>query len=93
MLRIELGAERRERGKSEWRNVNAARFGEMVEAGDHSVIVALARRMVADGITGPVQVWRGEALCFDAVPVEKWASGKALRGEQPEQLRRGGGNA
>jgi hypothetical protein len=88
MHRIELDTEKRFRGKSEWRNVNRAAFGGIVEAGDHSVIVAVARRAVSDGITGPVEVWRGDTLCFPAIPLERWASGKALRGEQPEHLRK-----
>jgi hypothetical protein len=87
MHRIELDSERRERGKSEWRMVPRATLGNIVEAGDHAVIQAVARRAVSEGITGPVEVWRGDTLCFAAIPLERWASGKALRGEQPAHLR------
>jgi hypothetical protein len=87
-MRIELGTRRKYRGKSEWRNIQTATYGGMEEAGDHSIIVSLCKRMAAEGLDGDVEVWRDGELIFAPHPLSRWASGKALRGEQPEHLRK-----
>ena len=87
MTRIELGSVRKYRGKSEYREVNRA-SGEGFEAvGDGKVIERLCVKLIDAGYQGDCEVWRGETQCFYALPISKWAQGKALTGEQPEQLR------
>jgi hypothetical protein len=88
MIRIELDSVRKYRNAQEWRNVNRASALGMEEVGDHDVIKVLCRRITEAGHTGDVEVWRGELPCFKAAPLAVWASGKALKGEQPEHLRR-----
>jgi hypothetical protein len=88
MMRIELDSVRKHRNANEYRPINRARCMGIEEAGDHSVIVSLAKRLVAEGHSGPVEVWRNGTLCFAAKDVAEWASGKALTGEQPAHLRR-----
>jgi hypothetical protein len=86
--RIELDTVRKHRSAQEYRMINRARCGDMEEAGDHHVIVALCRKMADSGLSGDVSVWRGPQLVFPAKPLADWAQGKALRGEQPEHLKR-----
>ena len=85
---IELDTVRKYRNASEWRNVNRARCGQYEATGDGKVIEQICRDMAKNGETGAVEVWRGQTLCFTALPLEIWASGKAGKQEQPEHLRK-----
>ena len=88
MLRIELDTVRKYRNASEYRPVNRASCEGHEVVGDGEIIGALCRDLIESGHSGVVEVWRGETPVFRAIPLEIWASGKALRGEQPEHLRR-----
>ena len=88
--RIELDSVRRDRGKGAYRMVNRASCMGIEEIGDHQIIVAICAKLLASGYSGDVEVWRGDVACFSARNASEWASGSALRGEQPEHLRRKG---
>ena len=93
MHRIELDSVKKYRPRStqEYRMVNRARWGDLESVGDGQNIVKLAGMMLAKGVTGPVEVYRGKTPVFHSGTVEQWATGRFGRGEQPEQLRRAKG--
>ncbi len=84
---IELDTIRKYRNAAEWRSVNRARCGQYEATGDGKVIEELCRDMVKNGETGQAEVWRAGMLCFAPQSLEKWASGKVGKGEQPEHLK------
>jgi hypothetical protein len=86
--RIELDTIRKYRNASEWRSINRARCGQYEATGDGKVIEQICRDMEKNGETGAVEVWRGATLCFPSALLQIWASGKAGKQEQPEQLRK-----
>ena len=88
MIRIELNSVKKSRNASEWRMVNRASAAGLEDVGDHDVIAGLCRKLAAEGHAGDVEVWRAGTKCFNAIALEEWATGKALKGEQPEHLRR-----
>jgi hypothetical protein len=49
MIRVELDTVPKWRNQNEWRPVNRARAEGYEETGDHSVIITLCKRLVADG--------------------------------------------
>ena len=87
-LRIELDSVRKHRNANEWRTVGRASCQGHELIGDGAKIADLCRILLSEGHSGPVEVWRGQTPVFAAMDLETWASGKALRGEQPEQLRK-----
>jgi hypothetical protein len=86
--RMELDSVPKRRNSNEWRNVNRARCGEFESVGDWDNIARLCRMMLEAGHTGVIDIYRNETPVFLGVTIERWASGKALRGEQPEHLRK-----
>jgi hypothetical protein len=87
-IRIELDSVRKYRNAHEWRPVNRASAQGIEEVGDHEIISALCRKLIAAGHSGQVEVWRGETPCFRAIDIETWANKRVGKGEQPEHLRR-----
>jgi hypothetical protein len=88
--RIELDSVRKYRSAAEWRPVNRARCGEIEAVGDGSVIVACARLMLDSGMSGVVEVWRGQTKVFAAQSVEKWAGVKVGPRDGSRRFPRGG---
>lgn len=86
--RIYLDSVWKARNASEGRKVNRATLGAFQAIGDGDVIRQVCEKAIAEGMCGMVTVWRGDTLCFKEIPLEKWAAGKALSGEQPEHLKR-----
>jgi hypothetical protein len=86
--RMELDSVPKWRNSSEWRNINRARCGEFESVGDADNIVKICRMMLRAGHTGVIDIYRNETPVFLGVTIERWASGSALRGEQPEHLRK-----
>lgn len=86
--RIDLGSVRKYRNSREWRPVDRASWKHLESVGDGENIVKLARMMLEEGVTGPVEVYRGKTPVFLRGTVEEWASGSFGKGEQPKQLRR-----
>lgn len=90
MMRIELDSVRKAENQSEWRYVGRARCLGLESRGDGHNIKLLCRKLIEAGHSGKVEVWRGETPVFGPIGIEKWADGKALTGDQPEQFKRGG---
>lgn len=88
MIRIELDTVRKNRSATEYRYINRATCGDAVSQGDGDNIRSCCQIMADSGASGLVEVWRGQTLVFAAIPLDVWASGKALSGEQPEHLRK-----
>ena len=86
--RMELDSVRKNRNAHAWRNINRARCGEFESVGDGDNIKAVCRMMLEAGHTGVIDIYRNGTPVFLGVTIERWASGKALRGEQPEHLRK-----
>jgi hypothetical protein len=86
--RMELDSVRKNRNPHAWRNINRARCGEFESVGDGDNIKAVCRMMLEAGHTGVIDIYRNGTPVFLGVTIERWASGKALRGEQPEHLRK-----
>ena len=84
--RIELDSVRKSRRKSpsEYRYINRARCGDIVSQGDGDNIRNCLVKMATLGMTGEVEVWRGQTPVFAAKTIEKWLERK----KQPEHLRR-----
>lgn len=89
MIRIELDTVPKWRNQNEWRPLNRARFEDYEEKGDHSVIISLCKRLLADGYSPEemVEVWRDTQMVFCPGSLGIWASGGAWVGEQPEWLK------
>lgn len=89
MLRIELDTVRKYRTKQEYRQINRATCGELSVEGDgwniHKLCQLLAENNPRNTV---VEVYRGGTLCFTPEALEKWASGKFGKGDQPEHLRK-----
>lgn len=91
--RVNLDSVRKGAGGSAWRNVNRASCGDIEVVGDGYIIVAIAKMMIEAGMTGDMEVYRGEMPVFARAPISAWAQNKALRGgDQPEHLRRKDGS-
>ena len=86
--RIELDSVRKNRNTAEWRNVNRARWQHIESVSDGDNITKVAQAMLAEGVTGRVEVYRGKTPVFLTGTVEEWASGRFGRGEQPEHLKK-----
>ena len=86
--RMELDSVPKRRNSSEWRNVNRARCGEFESVSDGDNIKKVCQLMLEAGRTGVIDIYRNGTPVFLGVTIERWASGKALRGEQPEHLRK-----
>ena len=93
MIRIKLDSVIKHRNKSEYRPVNRASAEGIEIIGDGYIIRRLCQKLVDEGHTGQVEVWRDGTLVFPAAELTKWAEGKALTGEQPKHLRRKAGVA
>ena len=87
--RIELDRVRKDSNGSEWRWVPRATCGDMIEVGDHRLIVTLCKRMLAAGMSGEVAVFRGEMPCFEPLSMALWGAG-GRKTEQPAHLRSNG---
>lgn len=89
MIRIELDTVPKCRNQNEWRPIGRARAEGYEEKGDHSVIISLCKRLVADGHSPEetVEVWRGTQMAFCPGSLGTWASGGGWVGEQPEWLK------
>jgi hypothetical protein len=92
MIIIQLDSVKKYRNQYEWRRVNRARAVvdgvEYEEVGDHAILQAICRVLVASGVSGIVEVRRGEMVVFSGLNVRETASGRINRGEQPEGLRK-----
>jgi hypothetical protein len=91
MIRVELDTVPKWRNQNEWRPVNRARAEGYEETGDHSVIITLCKRLVADGYDPEetVEVWCGDCMAFCPGSLGTWASGGGWVGKQPEWLKKG----
>lgn len=89
MHKIMLDTVRNYSNASEYYNQNRARCGDIEHTSNGDNIAAVARKMLDSGMTGDVEVWRGDVKCFTAQSIEKWASGKTGKGKQPKHLVRG----
>lgn len=86
---MELDTTIKQRNSQEWRTINRARCGEFESVGDGDNIKKVCQLMLDAGHTGIIDIYRNETPVFLGVTIERWASGKALRGEQPEHLKKG----
>ena len=79
--RIDLDAVRVDTGPKTWITHQRARCGDHEERGNGGIIVAICKKMMAAGMSGPVEIWRGATPVFLKGTVEYWA---ALHEKKPE---------
>lgn len=82
--RVELDSIRKYRSPKEWRPVGRARCGDIESVGDGSNLRAVLQKMADLGMSGPVEVVRGQTVVFPANSLENWLRKKP----QPAQLRK-----
>ena len=87
--RIELDSVRKYRNANEWRPVGRARCGEIESIGDGSNIRACVAKMLDLGMSGDVEVVRGQTTVFAAISMSEWLRGAPWSKGQPEHLKRG----
>ena len=91
MIEVYMDSVRKYRNKSEYRLQNRAVCMGKEYVSDGETIKPLLASILADNpsLTGSdVYIYRGATLVFNPMPIDEWASGRALRGEQPEHLKR-----
>lgn len=90
MIRIDVFAEKKVRNRQEWRPIPTATAEGIKISSDGPLIPKVAKALIDKGHPPEAmcEVWRGDTICFHAMTIGKWASGKALNGPQPEHLKR-----
>ncbi len=86
--RMELDSVPKHRGSQEWRGINRARCEGLESVSDGDNIGRLCRMLLEAGYSGRIDIYRNETPVFLGGTIDEWATGKVMRGEQPEQLRR-----
>jgi hypothetical protein len=87
-IRVELDAVRKYRNASEWRTQQRARIGEDIEVVGDGEVIKPALRAYAEKnpqISGQVEVWRGDTLCFIPKALNLWVNPPDRR---PDHLKR-----
>lgn len=92
MIRVQLSSEKKWRNGQEFCTVPTAEAHGIKVSGHSLLMPQIAAALIAAGESPDAlcEAWRGETLCFPALPLGVWASGKAMSGKQPEQLRKAG---
>jgi len=86
---VELDTVTHHSNKSEHRPINRATYKNIEVIGDHKIERDIARKMLAEGVTGQVIFRRGQIDCYSQAELELWAGGNPQKTEdQPEHLKK-----
>jgi len=79
------------RNSQEWRPLPTLAAEGITLEGDGELMRPLAKALMSAGKPPDymLSMYRGDMCCLKPDTLEKWASGKAHKGKQPEHLKRG----